>query len=54
MTTKRNPLANIMNGQMYVIPASETRLESFLKKDSGQTGMTEKRQLDEFTCKFYF
>jgi hypothetical protein len=53
MTAKQNPLENIMNGQMYVIPASETRRESF-RKDSGRAGMTEKRQLAEFTNKFYF
>jgi len=27
---------------MFVIPASEARRESFLQKDSGQAGMTEK------------
>jgi len=31
-----------MESQKDVIPASEARRESFLKKDSGQAGMTEK------------
>ena len=34
MSTQRDPYLN-------VIPASEARRESFLKKDSGQAGMTD-------------
>ena len=36
-----------MKGQKDVIPASEARRESFLKKDSGQAGMTEKTVTDQ-------
>ena len=36
-------LVSVHKLNVFVIPASKARRESFLKKDSGQAGMTEKR-----------
>ncbi len=36
-------LESVYKLSVSVIPASKARRESFLKKDSGQAGMTEKR-----------
>ncbi len=44
----RNYLVSVYKLQSFVIPASEASRESFLKTDSGQAGMAEKRQLFDF------
>jgi hypothetical protein len=45
LISNNTSLFKILNAQKYVIPASEARRESFLRKDSGQAGMTQKLRL---------